>query len=204
MPSTTIRISEFSRKMLRELAREEGKPLQLIVDQAIENYRRRRFLEGLSSDFAALRNDVEGWKCEEEERKNRFDIKINGTFETGKEFSVVIEAKINAEEGEDQLKRYEELCSLSTKLVFLTPDGREPKTTKNKNRWKFISWQQIAINLLRFMESFKDKAEKPEGFHFLKYFTAAIIREIDGAGMDDNPINLISYINKLKKERTND
>ena len=68
MPSTTIRISEFSRKMLRELAREEGKPLQLIVDQAIENYRRRRFLEGLSSDFAALRNDVEGWKCEEEER----------------------------------------------------------------------------------------------------------------------------------------
>ena len=157
------------------------------------------------ADINLIKNyQVEAEKCEEEERKNRFDIKINGTFETGKEFSVVIEAKINAEEGEDQLKRYEELCSLSTKLVFLTPDGREPKTTKNKNRWKFISWQQIAINLLRFMESFKDKAEKPEGFHFLKYFTAAIIREIDGAGMDDNPINLISYINKLKREQTND
>jgi predicted transcriptional regulator len=68
MPSTTIRISESSRKMLRELAREEGKSLQYVVDQAIENYRRRRFLEGLFTDFAALRNDVEGWKGEEEER----------------------------------------------------------------------------------------------------------------------------------------
>ena len=68
MPSTTIRISESSRKMLRELAREEGKSLQYVVDQAIENYRRRRFLEGLYNDFAALRNNVEGWKGEEEER----------------------------------------------------------------------------------------------------------------------------------------
>lgn len=68
MPSTTIRISESSRKILRELAKEEGKPLQHVIDRAIENYRRRRFLEGLQSDFAALRNDVEGWKAEEEER----------------------------------------------------------------------------------------------------------------------------------------
>jgi len=157
------------------------------------------------ADINLVKNyKVEAEKCEAEERKNRFDIKIQGNFQSGEEFSIVIEAKINADEGEEQLKRYEEQCSLSTKLVFLTPDGREPKTTKNKNRWKFISWQQIAINLLRFMESFKDKAEKPEGFHFLKYFTAAIIREIDGAGMDDNPINLISYINKLKREQTND
>lgn len=157
------------------------------------------------ADINLVKNyKVEAEKCETEERKNRFDIKIQGNFQSGEEFSIVIEAKINADEGEEQLKRYEEQCSLSTKLVFLTPDGREPKTTKNKNRWKFISWQQIAINLLRFMESFKDKAEKPEGFHLLKYFTAAIIREIDGAGMDDNPINLISYINKLKREQTND
>jgi len=157
------------------------------------------------ADINLVKNyKVEAEKCESEERKNRFDIKIQGNFQSGEEFSIVIEAKINADEGEEQLKRYEEQCSLSTKLVFLTPDGREPKTTKNKNRWKFISWQQIAINLLRFMESFKDKAEKPEGFHLLKYFTAAIIREIDGAGIEDNPINLMFYINKLKGAQKND
>jgi hypothetical protein len=68
MPSTTIRISESSRKMLRELAREEGKSLQYVVDRAIEYYRRRCFLEGLHKDFTALRNNSESWKIEEEER----------------------------------------------------------------------------------------------------------------------------------------
>jgi len=68
MPSTTIRISESSRKMLRELAQQEGESLQAVIDRAIENYRRQRFLEGLHNDFAALRNDDEGWKAEGEER----------------------------------------------------------------------------------------------------------------------------------------
>lgn len=68
MPSTTIRISESTRKILGELAQQEGESLQAVIDRAIENYRRQRFLEGLHNDFAALRNDAEGWKVEEEER----------------------------------------------------------------------------------------------------------------------------------------
>ena len=69
MPSTTIRISESSRKMLYDLARQDNKPMQAIVEQAIESYRRKRFLEGLSDDFASLRNNPENWQAEVEERK---------------------------------------------------------------------------------------------------------------------------------------
>ena len=69
MPSTTIRISESSRKMLYDLARQDNKPMQAIVEQAIESYRRQRFLEGLSEDFASLRNNPENWQAEVEERK---------------------------------------------------------------------------------------------------------------------------------------
>ncbi len=142
--------------------------------------------------------DVESERCETEERRNRFDIKISGTFGNGKEFEVVVEAKINAEEGEEQLKRYEEECPESTKLVFLTPDGRKPKTTEDPDRWKCISWQEIALSLISYIETVENKEKKP-GFHLLKYFTAGIIREIDGAKIENNPINIISYINKIKE-----
>ena len=63
MPSTTIRISESTRRMLGELARQDGKSLQSVIDRAIETYRRQRFLEGLHNDFAALRNDPDAWQA---------------------------------------------------------------------------------------------------------------------------------------------
>ncbi len=69
MPSTTIRISESSRKMLYDLARQDNKSMQAIMEQAIESYRRQRFLEGLSEDFASLKNNPENWQAEVEERK---------------------------------------------------------------------------------------------------------------------------------------
>ncbi len=68
MPSTTIRISESTRRMLGELARQDGKSLQSVLDRAIETYRRQRFLEGLHNDFKALRSDPEAWRTEKEER----------------------------------------------------------------------------------------------------------------------------------------
>ena len=38
-------------------------------EEAIEQYRRRRFLEGLNQDFKALKEDREAWQEELEERK---------------------------------------------------------------------------------------------------------------------------------------
>ena len=48
MHRTTVRIGASYQKTLRELALRDGKSMQAIVEQAIESYRRQRFLEGLS------------------------------------------------------------------------------------------------------------------------------------------------------------
>lgn len=41
--------------------------MQDIIDEAVEQYRRKAFLEGLSDDFRLLRNDSETLKEYEEE-----------------------------------------------------------------------------------------------------------------------------------------
>jgi hypothetical protein len=43
--------------------------MQAIVEQAIEYYRRQRFLEGLADDFASLRARPGDWNEETEERR---------------------------------------------------------------------------------------------------------------------------------------
>lgn len=68
METTTIRISESSRRILREISQRDKKPMQAVLEQAIEAYRRQTFLEGLSSDFAALRESEPEWLVEKEER----------------------------------------------------------------------------------------------------------------------------------------
>lgn len=45
MASATVRISEDSRNTLRELATQEGASMQSVIERAIEQYRRQRFLE---------------------------------------------------------------------------------------------------------------------------------------------------------------
>ena len=42
--------------------------MQTIVEEAVEEYRRRRFLEGLDQDFKNLKQDQQAWKEELEER----------------------------------------------------------------------------------------------------------------------------------------
>jgi predicted transcriptional regulator len=63
----TIRISEASKKALRELADRERVPMQTVLDRAIENYRRNRFLDAVNQTYADLRND-EAWHAEAQER----------------------------------------------------------------------------------------------------------------------------------------
>ena len=69
MSSLTVRITETSHKMLQELAEQSGESMQAVLDKALEQYRRQRFLEAANADYAALRRNPEAWKGELEERK---------------------------------------------------------------------------------------------------------------------------------------
>ena len=68
MPSTSIRIDEQALAVLRELARRQGQPVQSVLKQASDSYRREKFLEEANTAFAALRSNPEAWAEERQER----------------------------------------------------------------------------------------------------------------------------------------
>lgn len=68
MASSTVRISAQAKEKLKKLAAETGRKMQTVLDEAIELYRRQRFLEEANAAFAALRADREGWAAEQAER----------------------------------------------------------------------------------------------------------------------------------------
>jgi FtsZ-binding cell division protein ZapB len=68
MASTQVRISSATHQILRRLSAEVGESMQTIIEEAVEQYRRRRFLEGLNQDFKALKEDAQAWQEELAER----------------------------------------------------------------------------------------------------------------------------------------
>lgn len=65
---STVRINEGTHKALRDLAESERISLQTVVERAIENYRRQRFLEAANRQYAALRTNAGAWAEEQAER----------------------------------------------------------------------------------------------------------------------------------------
>jgi len=62
MASTaTIRLRPKTHDALREIARLTGESLQSALDRAVEDLRRKTYLEGLDADYAALRSDSKAW-----------------------------------------------------------------------------------------------------------------------------------------------
>lgn len=66
--SPNIRISPRSKAVLRTLAKQEGKPMQAVLDEAIEHYQRDKFLDEVNAAFANLKSDPKAWKEERAER----------------------------------------------------------------------------------------------------------------------------------------
>lgn len=62
-----VRVYENTHRILRGLSATQGKSMQEILDQAVEDYRRRMFLEGLNEDFRRLRSDASLWEEHEQE-----------------------------------------------------------------------------------------------------------------------------------------
>jgi hypothetical protein len=64
-----VRISPRAHELLRQLAEEEQRSMQSILDRALERYRRERFLRAANADFAALKQDAKSWKQELRDRE---------------------------------------------------------------------------------------------------------------------------------------
>ncbi len=69
MASTTVRLAETTRVMLRELAQRSGEPMSVVLEKAVECYRRQCILEAANAAYAALRADPEAWREELRERE---------------------------------------------------------------------------------------------------------------------------------------
>jgi predicted secreted protein len=54
--------------VLKDLAREERTAMQAVLEKAVEEYRRKRFLESINSAYRALRSDEPAWAEVERER----------------------------------------------------------------------------------------------------------------------------------------
>jgi hypothetical protein len=69
MVTNPVRIGIETRPILRELMAKTGQPARVILKKALENYRRKLFLEEANRAFADLKKDRKTWKAELEERK---------------------------------------------------------------------------------------------------------------------------------------
>ena len=68
MSTVTVRIRKETHRSLKRLADKTGEPMPEILTKAIEEYRRRHFLDGLAEDFAKLQADSPEWNEELSER----------------------------------------------------------------------------------------------------------------------------------------
>ena len=68
MASATVRINDETHKVLRDLAERTGTPMQRVLTDAVELYRRQNFLEEMNTAYASLKSNTTEWNKEMQER----------------------------------------------------------------------------------------------------------------------------------------
>jgi hypothetical protein len=61
--SSTVRLRPHTHQTLREITDLTGQPMQDVLDRAVEDLRRKVYLEGLSADYSAIRADPKSSKA---------------------------------------------------------------------------------------------------------------------------------------------
>ena len=69
MQNVIMRVSARSRETLRELATQTGESMQSMIDEAVELYQRRQFLEEVNAAYTPLRQHAETCTAIEHERR---------------------------------------------------------------------------------------------------------------------------------------
>jgi len=77
---STVTISNTSYQALTKLSASSGKPIQTILEQAIEQYRRQEFLVAANQAYLTLRDRSEDWQEELEERE-AWDITLEDALQ---------------------------------------------------------------------------------------------------------------------------
>ena len=67
--SATMRVNARTLQTIRELAARLDKKMNTVVEEAIEQYRRKVFFQKANEDYAALRRDKKAWAQIKEERR---------------------------------------------------------------------------------------------------------------------------------------
>ena len=67
MPGTTVRVSESTHALLRELAVRTDRPMSTVIEAALEEYRRRLFWSLADREFQELRAETAAWQEHQEE-----------------------------------------------------------------------------------------------------------------------------------------
>ena len=67
--TTTVRISSHAQRTLRQLSKTTKRSQTALLEEAIEELRRKKFFEEANRAFAALKADPKAWAEELEERK---------------------------------------------------------------------------------------------------------------------------------------
>lgn len=118
------------------------------------------------------------------ESRDRIDIHLQGswtdTHHNGapERWTMIIEAKIRAEEGDAQLARYEKQTHMTDrhKLVFLTTDSRSAVTGSQdgKTKWIPLSFKELMALFNNCLPELKGKP----GFEFLRLYMAGVLKDI--------------------------
>lgn len=66
--TTTIRISTSSHEILKEESATSGRSMQAVLEDAIEHYRRQRFVQEVNAAYSRVREDALAWGEIVEER----------------------------------------------------------------------------------------------------------------------------------------
>lgn len=67
--STTIRVTQDTRRRAADIAARTGRQMQAVVDDALVAYERTLFWESFEDGFDRLSGDAETWESVQEERR---------------------------------------------------------------------------------------------------------------------------------------
>ena len=79
--TTTIRVSKEVYNAVKSIAQQQNEKIQDVIEQAIKDYKKKKFFDNLNLAYARLKADPKAWAEEEEERED-WDVAMKDGIES--------------------------------------------------------------------------------------------------------------------------